>query len=552
MSKQPATHNSHDHSAAVSRRSLLKAGTAAVIAPALPHISSHSSASAQDDRQISLIFDKPSTLNPLFSAKSSEQAAARLMMGSLVKLNDAFEAVPDLAETVEVSPDATVYTFTLRPDIVFNDGTPMTTADVQFTFERAVDERTGSIWRGRLLAIAGAEEYGSGAADSISGLEIVDDRTLRMTLVQPDATWLLVLCNFVGLGMLPAHVLQDVSPDQLAADEYSLAPTVGAGAFDFVELATDQYLELARNETSHPDGQIDRIFFRILAPEVGIVALENGELDVMGVPAEEVERLREIEHLEVISMPNPGIHRIVPNLSRPHFQDKRVRQAIVHAIDRQAITESVLTGQTEIVNSPIIGPDWMGTPEGLNEYPFDPDKARQLLEEAGWDSSQNFDILLQQAGNRITEVYAAIIQQQLADVGINLNIVPLETPEFTRRYVQEPDFDIAFNEGGLFRSDPNFSANFFRSTSFTPDGANFAHYANPEVDELFDAGKGTSDFNERRIIYTQLAQILNDDLPWIFLWSASANLAYNRRVVGIKPPTGGHMTWNLEDWSLAE
>jgi ABC-type transport system substrate-binding protein len=170
-----------------------------VTAPAAavtPAPGANAATAAQKAGQVSVQWTKPITFNPLYSTAGSEQGVERLMYGALVRVNDKLEAIPDLAEKVDVSPDAQTYTFTLKKGINFSDGQPLTSKDVRFTFERAVDKRAASYWRGRLLDLQGATEYGDQQAPTISGLETPDDYTVRMTLRKPDSTWLLTLGDF--------------------------------------------------------------------------------------------------------------------------------------------------------------------------------------------------------------------------------------------------------------------------------------------------------------------------------------------------------------------
>jgi ABC-type transport system substrate-binding protein len=166
--------------------------------------------------EVRMLIRKPVTLNPYFSTSGNEQQMERLIFGALIKMNDKLEPVLDLAEKVEASPDATNYTFTLREGLVFNDGEPLTSRDVAFTIERAVDRRTGSLWRGRLLAITGAEAYGDQQAETISGLETPDERTVSITLDKADASFLITLGDYSGLAILPEHVHKDVVPEEWA------------------------------------------------------------------------------------------------------------------------------------------------------------------------------------------------------------------------------------------------------------------------------------------------------------------------------------------------
>ena len=226
-----------------------------------------SAASAPSGGQVSMLYAKPVTFQPLFTSVGADQGTEQLLFGALVKVNDKLESVPDLAETIDVTPDVKTYTFHLRKN-VWTDGQPLTAKDVIFTINRAVDKRTGSYWRGRLLQIDGATEYGDQKADTITGLTAPDDYTVKMVLKTPDSTWLSTLGDFAGMGILPEHVLKDVAPDQLQKHPFALNPTVTAGAFKFGSYATDQYVELQRNDayTGGPKPKLDKIFLKILSP----------------------------------------------------------------------------------------------------------------------------------------------------------------------------------------------------------------------------------------------------------------------------------------------
>lgn len=503
--------------------------------------------------QISVLWRTPNTLNPLFSTAGSEQQVERLMFGALVKMNADLEPVPDMATSIEASDDASVYTFTINENAAFSDGEPLTAADVIFTFERAIDERTGSYWLGRLNGIAGALEYSTQEADSVSGLAMPDDYTVEITLAEPDSAFLVTLCNFSGLGILPKHILEDVAPDQLREHPFSLEPTVTAGPFKFVQYLTDQYLELERNDTYWGDpAPLDRIFMRILTPEVGLAQLETGELDLMTLPITEVERTNGFANAHVESVPSPSMSFLAPNMEREYFQDKRVRQAMMYAIDRVGLVEAVLMGEGSVTNSPIFGPEWMGVPEGLNEYPYDPDRARSMLEEAGWDFDQKVELIIT-PGNNEADTHAQIIQQQLNDIGFQMEILQVDVAENQRRSIQATDFDVKNVGGGVFRADPSVSGTYMTTDTWTPSGGNYGHYSNPEIDELYPQGKATGDLDERKRIYTEIAQLLNEECPWIWLYSPNSIYGVSNRLQGHEPASYiDNKLWNAETWSVSE
>jgi peptide/nickel transport system substrate-binding protein len=542
----------------LSRRDLMRlvgAGAGMGVLTALLRTSTNQ-VSAQDATataggQVSVLWDDaPLTLSPLYSTSGSEQQVERLLFGALVKMNDALEPTADLAETIEGSDDATTYTFTLREGLTFNDGNPLTSDDVVFTLERAINPGTGSYWQGRLSGIVGAKDYdGSG---TIEGLTAVDERTVEIKLAAPDGAFLVNLCNFSGLGILPKHILGDVAPDALKQNPFTLEPTVTAGAYNFVQYQTDQYLEMARNPNYPGDVGLDRIFMNIVEVAVGLGQLETGEIDLMGVPVADAERVSGLDGVTVVSVPSPSMDFLAFNLDRPFFQNKQARQAMLYAIDREGIVNAVLQGEGTVVNSSIFGPDWMGVPEGLEPYAYDPDKAKALLDESGFDKDQSFSIMIV-PGNPAQDAALAIIIEQLSAVGFKPEILQVDVPELIRRWIDESDFDMFYNAGGVFRADPSISGTYFDTANFTPGGGNGSHYSNPRVDELFAQGRAQSDQAERKATYTELAQILNDEAPWVYLWSPNSIFGFNNRLQGFAPPSYvNNKLWNAEEWTVTE
>lgn len=481
------------------------------------------------------------------------------MFGALVRMTDKLDAIPDLAESIEVTPDAKVYTFHLKKGITFSDGHPMTAKDVVFTYERGVDKRTASYWRSRLLALQGAAAYGDQKADHISGLETPDDYTVKMTLDIPDATWLLTIGDFAGLSILPKHILESTPPDQMAKAPFAFAPQPSEGAFLFDEWKADQYLAIKRNDKygGGPKALLDKIFLKVLVnQDIGIAQLEKGELDLMVLPVTEVARLKKNTSLTITSVPSPSISFFAMNFDRPYFKDKRVRQALAYALDREAMVKSILSGEAQVVNSTIIGPDWMGIPEGLNDYKFNPSKAKQLLKDGNWDPSWKIN-LKYTPGDKITDAILPIVQQQFKDVGVNMQLLTIEAGSFNIVGGATPqkaaDFDIAIIGGGVFREDPNVSAKYFETAAFSPAGGNYGHYSNPQLDTLFKQGRATTDRAKRKQVYTQIAKILNEEMPWIYLWSPNSISGLNKRLQGFKPPSYAyHIVWNAEEWSVTQ
>lgn len=538
----------------LSRRDLMKLIGAGAGGAAITTIMRHDGVMAQETSggEASVLWRAPVTLNPLYSSSGSEQQVERAMFGSLVKMSDALIPIPDLCETVENNPDGTQYTFVLKEGLTFNDGTPLTSADVIFTLERAINPTTGSIWKGRLANVAGAADY-DGASGEVEGLVAVDDRTVQINMASPDGVFLVNLCSFSGLGIMPKHILGDVAPDQLKEHEFSLNPSVTGGPFTFTQFQTDQFLELARNETYPQPAGLDRLFLPILTPEVGLAQLETGDVDVVGLPVAERDRTAGLDGVTVVSVPSPSMDFLALNLNREYLQNVDARKAMAHAIDREGIVNSVLLGEGQVVNSPIFGPDWMGVPEGLELYPYDPELATSLLDGSGFDKSQEISIMIIPGESAAKDAALAIMQEQLNQVGFNISILQVDVAELIRRYIDENDFDILYNAGGVFRADPSITGNYFDTATFTPSGGNGSHYSNARVDELLALGRSQTDLEERKTTYTEIAQILNAEVPWIYLWSPNSLYGYRNSLQGFMAPSYiDNKLWNVETWTVTE
>jgi peptide/nickel transport system substrate-binding protein len=200
----------------------------------------------------------------------------------------------------------------------------------------------------------------------------------------------------------------------------------------------------------------------------------------------------------------------------------------------------------------MFGPDWLGVPEGLEPYAYDPDKAKALLDESGFDKDQSFSIMIV-PGTPSQDAALSIIIEQLSAVGFKPEILQVDVPELIRRWIDESDFDMFYNAGGVFRADPSISGTYFDTANFTPGGGNGSHYSNPKVDELFAQGKAQSDQAERKATYTELAKILNDEVPWVYLWSPNSIFGFNNRLQGFAPPSYvNNKLWNAEEWTVTE
>jgi peptide/nickel transport system substrate-binding protein len=220
----------------------------------------------------------------------------------------------------------------------------------------------------------------------------------------------------------------------------------------------------------------------------------------------------------------------------------------------------VFQGYAEVLNAPYFGWEWEeGDFADLNPYAYDPDKARSLLEEADWASGGFAPLMHYIPGDPFNESLHNIVQQQLADIGINVELVQVDVTEYTNRIISgavngEPgDFDLLIGSGGVMGSDPNVTARYFDTASMTPFGANYSHFSNARVDELLIAGRGTTDVAERKTIYKEIATILNEEAVWVYMFRLYAIYGINNRVKNFTPPGHpGRLISSAHEWYVEE
>jgi ABC-type transport system substrate-binding protein len=474
-----------------------------------------------------------------------------MIFSRLIRFDSDYNLIPDLAESFEVSDDATQFTFNLRQNVVWSDGTPFTARDVMFTYQLAMRPEVGASQYNKLSQVLGAKAFNAGETDTVEGLEMPDDYTFRITLEQPNVAFLIGAAHNNSLiWIAPEHVLADLDPAAIDQHPFAQNPNVGTGPFTFVEYAADQYI-LVENNPNYFLGapQLSQVYIRLGAQATQLAQLESGELHVMqAIDAREAGRLSTSDVIDIV--PTPGVGIFQTAIMNERFPDKRVRQAFMYGVDRQAIMDVVLQGQGRLVTTSVIGPEWAQF-DDLNMYEYDPDMARQLLEEAEWDSSRTVQLLWEQ-GYQAIETAAPVFQQQMAEIGVTVELMPMEEAAFEKAVVEDADFDLAWFGGGAYYLDPDVSSVYYATQNWTPNGGNTTHYSNEELDQLFVDGRGTPDIEERTEIYYRVAHILNEDVPTIFWWSENMIWGLSKRLQGVVPGANTDIHWNIHEWSLAE
>ncbi len=480
-----------------------------------------------------------SNLIPLLASDSASHGISGLIFNGLVKYDRNLNIVGDLAESWEISRDGLVITFLLRKGVRWHDGRPFTADDVLFTYRLTVDPKTPTAYAGDFLKVKKAE--------------VLDPHTFRVTYDRPFAPALMSW----GASVMPKHLLegQDVTKSPLARHP------VGTGPYRFKEWKTGQKIVLEYNPDyfegrPYLDGRVMRII-----PDMATMFLELRArgIDTMGLTPLQHTRQTETRyfrtHFRKYRYLAFAYTYLGFNLQNPMFADRRVRQALAHAVDKGELIDGILLGLGKEATGPFKPGTWQHNPN-VKRYPYDPKRALELLAEAGWRDTNGdgildrngqrfeFELLVNQ-GNEVRAKTAEIVQRRLAELGISVKIRVIEWAAFIKEFINKRRFD-AVILGWTIPMDPDLH-DVWHSSKTGPSELNFVSYRNAEVDDLLEKGRGTFDLAERKRCYDRIQEILAEDQPYLFLYVPDALPIFNARVRGIDPaPVGiGH---NVIKW----
>jgi peptide/nickel transport system substrate-binding protein len=455
---------------------------------------------------------------------------------------DLTEIVGGLADSFEVSADQLQYTFKLAEES-WHDGEAFTSADVKFTLEAAMNADTGSVFAARLGGIA--------------SVETPDDRTVVVTLSAPNAG---ILDTLTKIMILPEHALKDIPPADLAKSTWWSTSPVGTGAFKFAKYVTDQYVEVAADEDYRGGKPVaERLINRYFENSAAAVsALRAGEIQFTYVEADDVATFSGNDQFRVIEGPSYVVNYIGFNQEVPFWKDLKVRQAVMHAIDRKAIIESLYKGAASEANCGYVAEQLV--PAGIEPYAYDPEKAKALLAEAGWaelNGDKPITILTYYTNPLATNVLAAV-QAMLAQVGINIVPRAVDTPTYNSIVLAaEPQFaEFPLIYAGLQDGpDPSNINVGLNESMIPPAGTNLMRIRMPEVSAAFNAALGETDASKRDELYQAVCKAMNANLPWGTMWVANRYGVASTKLqdfVWTPAPGGGPFDADPEKWDIKQ
>ncbi len=522
-------------------------------------------ASAQDSKAVTIVYDQEfDNLNPIYTNMFFVAITRDLYLAPAWNFDQDLNPNPVLvteipsAENGGLSEDGTTITLSLRDDIVWSDGEPITSADFLFTYDMVMEPAN---------LVNSTYPY-----DLITSVETPDATTVVINFDEPFAPWLATLFTFV----LPEHVLAPVfeADGTLQNADWNRAPTVGSGPFVFTQWEVGSFARFDRNENYFDDTAIlDTVLIRFVPDSETLLAtLLNGEADLATfISYSDVPALEDAGFTPQIV--NSGYNEqwllnMREGLGHPALQDVRVREALVRGFDRFAITNDLLNGLTYPASgfwegSPYDNPD-IAAPE------YDPVRAAELLDEAGWVDSDGDGIRDKEIDGELVPLVLtyitntrqirvdvqAVVQQAYADLGIGVELVNYPSDQFFNAYAQGGptaigDFDISEYSTNSAFPDPDTPVFYCDSvpSDENPEGDNYRGYCNEEVDALFHEQASTTDTARRIEIFHEIDRILNEEYIWIGiwydpdLWVVAGNLE-GTAVNGATP------MWNANEWDV--
>jgi len=488
------------------------------------------------------------TFHPTLYFTDYDRAIIYTVFGRLFSLDEQQNPKPSLAEKYEYSNDGKTLTLHLKPGVKWHDGAPFTADDVYYTYATEADADFPKDTPGFVKQLVGYDDYHSGKTDQLSGIKVIDPQTISFTFVEPYAA---AFSHFADRPILAKHIWDKVPVKDWNKATNLLRAPVGTGPYKFVEFRPDQYIKLERNDDYYGGKpKTKTLIFKISNAQTVQNELINGDVDIAELSSWNDRDLQTYKKagIKIVEQPGMGGQFLSLDTRNKNLADKRVRQALVYGIDRQAIVDKLLYGHGEIFNSKD-NPHSQYYPQDLNNYAYNPEKAKELLKEAGWTDTNGdgfvdkdgkaFILTLNYpTGNRTRELTAPIIQQNLKKIGIN---VVLNVADFNATLSILQDKNKVYDGvlmGATFRPG-QYDNNFWWERFSTPQLDSYANKFNTSIDP--------------EVLKTNIGGWLkgvNEEVPHVWLYIPNQGYALSNRVTNYHSypyePFGDVANWTVK------
>ena len=489
---------------------------------AIVAVSTATAAPPKDAMVIGLLAEPVTMDPPQITDLNSTRVIKRMFEGLTAQELGTYKIIPGLAQSWDISKDGLTYTFRLRPNVKFHDGTPLTAEAVKFCFDRQMNDQ-GPFYG------TGTYPYVKGFLGNVAGVEVVNPTTVQIRLKSPLTPFLQYLAH---------HSLYIYSPDALKKWGKDIVKhPVGTGPFKLETWEPGVRVVLARNDQYWGGAPKVRqaIYVPIIEAQARLSAIKTGEIDLtMDVPPDSLADLRKDPDVVVAETNSSAVWYVALNTRHPALKDKRVRQALNYAVQKEAIIRDILKGTAIVATtplSPVYGPYHE---DKTIRYPYDPEKAKALLKEAGFASGFDVTFFVPESGSGMQSPVemGTVIQANLAAVGVRAKIQTMEWGAYLKKYLDAPDMaEMSWNPS---IGDPDHMMYMLLSSDRFPPAFNAGFYQNPRVDELLRKGRTTIDEKERIPLYKEAQRLVVEDAPWIFVDHGKQVIVYRKRVQGFK------------------
>ena len=469
------------------------------------------------------------TFMPMNTTNAGADNVIELMFDRLMVINTDGTFGPRLAESWETNEAQDKITYHLNENAKWQDGEPVTAEDVVYSAQVASSSEFNYLRRIRMQYFAGTDETGCETGTDSIEVKALDDHTVEFTLKTPmDPSIIYALVNR-DFFIMPKHLLGDISDTDLVNDAFWQKP-VGSGPCIFDSMESGVSIEFKANKDYYlgaPD--FDRLVFKKVQSSNLLSGLMSGDIDVLSgnsqIPLADWEAAKNTQGIVTKSVPTFAYQYMAMNTARDYLTED-VRHAISLAINRQVIVDQLLQGEARIAIGPL-AEDHPYFDEKLLPIEYDPEKAKSMLEAAGWDSNRELEVMVS-TGNEVREKSAILIQQDLQKIGIKTKIQTLDFPTLLTN-ARNGDYDLCFigSAGSVDPSEsvPNVTAGYMN---------NFAQLSDPTLGQIGESGAKEITFEARKKIYDQYQEELFKQMPMAFLYHTNDLFAYNEKLENVR------------------
>ncbi len=473
------------------------------------------------DKLIIGVFQKPTIINPILTSGSISAILLGIIFDGLIKIDENGEIKPDLAESWEISEDGLEWIFHLRKGVKFHDGVEFTAKDVKFTFDKFIKYRERSAY--------------SSSFKLMDRVTIIDQYAIKIYLLKASPSFL----SGLNVGIIPKHLLEK---ENLETSKFNYNP-IGTGSFKLKSLSDKEIILEANKQYFKGRPYLDGIIVKIFENQkVAWVKLMSGEVDfIYLLDPRKYDITKKVSSIKFYTYLHPYYYFIGLNHENEIFKDKRVRQALNYAVDKEEIINKVLKGQGRICSGTIYPNSWAYNPN-IKPYPYNPEKALRLLKEAGWEDTDNdhildknekkfsFSLYLNEGDDMLMQC-ALLIQQFLLDIGVEITVEVIPVFNFIANLNNKN-----FESGLMYIISGNEPDNNYIvwHSSQIEEGKNVFSYRNQKVDRLLEEGRTTLNQAKRKEIYYQFQREMLEDPPGIFLFWREELSGIHKRFRGIK------------------